>query len=238
MNATISSRIAACLEQFEYMQSSGRLESREIEVPIFAWQDELGRLRLWVATTDAYQKTHFSLDHRLSDASHIKGQVIRQLDRLQRVLEDLQLALEEPFLEKTYSSETEDDESGKGIRSIYRNLVDSINSLYQMSILIRKPAPCDQRVSTKGKDAVSFKFHDRQHVSNSTLSHSLVAPLGPTISLGNSEPLRTLILFPGQWKLTNSDLFNVPECFPIAERHASADDQSIHTRSPASITLL
>ena len=110
MNATISSRIAACLEQFKYMQSSGRLESREIEVPSFAWQDELGRLRLWVATTDAYQKTDFSLDHRLSDASHIKGQVIRQLDRLQRVLEDLQLALEEPFLEKTYSSETEDDE--------------------------------------------------------------------------------------------------------------------------------
>ena len=121
------------------MQSSSHLESHKIEVPNFTWQDKLGQLWIWIATTNAYQKKDFSLDYRLRDASHIKSQVIRQLDRLQQVLEDLQLALEEPFLEKTFSSETEDDEPGKGIQSIYLNLVDSINSLYQMSIL-----PLDQ----------------------------------------------------------------------------------------------
>ena len=124
------------------MQSSSHLESHKIEVPNFTWQDKLGQLWIWIATTNAYQKKDSSLDYRLRDASHIKSQVIRQLDRLQQVLEDLQLALEEPFLEKTFSSdssETEDDEPGKGIQSIYLNLVDSINSLYQMSIL-----PLDQ----------------------------------------------------------------------------------------------
>ena len=121
------------------MQSSSHLESHEIEVPNFTWQDKLGQLWIWIATTNAYQKKDSSLDYRLRDASHIKSQVIRQLDRLQQVLEDLQLALKEPFLEKTFSSETEDDEPGKGIQSIYLNLVDSINSLYQMSIL-----PLDQ----------------------------------------------------------------------------------------------
>ena len=117
------------------MQSSSHLESHKIEVPNFTWQDKLGQLWIWIATTNAYQKKDSSLDYRLRDAC----QVIRQLDRLQQVLEDLQLALEEPFLEKTFSSETEDDEPGKGIQSIYLNLVDSINSLYQMSIL-----PLDQ----------------------------------------------------------------------------------------------
>ena len=89
MNAAISYRIATCLEQFEYVQSSSHLESCEIEVLSFAWQDKLGQLRVWVATTGAYQKNNFSLDYRLRDASHIKDQVIRQLNRLQRVLEDL-----------------------------------------------------------------------------------------------------------------------------------------------------
>ena len=197
MNAAISSKIATCLEQFEYLQSSGRLKSREIEVPSFAWQDELGRLRIWVATTGAYQKNDSSLDYRLREASHVKSQVIRQLDRLQRILEDILLALKEPFLEESSSSESEDEELGKGIRSIYSNLVDSINSLFQMSILTRNPAPCDQLVSTKEEDVVSFKLHSRQHISNYTSSHSSVAPFEPANILGNSEPLRTLSLFPG-----------------------------------------
>lgn len=114
MNTKISSSAATCLENFTKIQFSGRLNSHEAEVSDFAWYRELGRLRVRVATTDALQEAQSSLDYRLRNASHVQGQVIRQLSRMQQVLEDLQLALEVPLLEETSDSETEDEESKGG----------------------------------------------------------------------------------------------------------------------------
>lgn len=162
MNSTISSKVATYLDLFKNLQSSTCLEWHETEVPVFAWQDELGRLRVWVTTTDALQEDQYSLEYRLRDASHIKRQVIRQLDRLQRVLEDLQLVLEEPLPGEASGSETEDEKPTNEARSMYRSLVDSIDSLYQRSILIRKPAPCDKFVGMKKKDAMPSESYDQQ----------------------------------------------------------------------------
>lgn len=134
-------------------------------MPVFAWQDELGRLRVWVTTADALQENQYSLEYRLRDASHVKRQVVRQLDRLQRVLEDLQLVLEKSLPDEISGSETEDEEPTKGARSMYKSLVDSIDSLYQMSILIRKPASCDQFVGIKEKDAMPSESYDQQRAS-------------------------------------------------------------------------
>lgn len=78
----------------------------------------------------------------------------------------------------------------------------------------------DWRWWTWERDPVYLSQSGRQHQQPVSDVHT---PLGPTISLGNSEPSRTLSLFPGQWKSTNSDLFNVPECFHIAKQHTSAD---------------
>lgn len=168
MNDTISSKVAYCLEQFENVLSSGHLESREVEVPVSVWKDELGRLRVWVGNVGAHGTNQSSLEYRLRDASHIKGQIIRQLGRLQRVLEDLQLFLKEPFpgeASGTESDECEGEEAAKGVRFIYSNLVDSISGLNQMSVLTRNPAPYDRLIGIEDEDAIPFEFHDRQHVS-------------------------------------------------------------------------
>lgn len=157
MSATILSKVVACLEQFENLQSSGLLKPRQVEVPDFAWHDELGRLRIWVSNTGADDKYQFSLDYRLRNAAHIKTQVIRQLDRLQRILEDLQLVLEKPVLEDASGSDTEDEGAMKEARSIYRNLLDNINCLHQISILTQEPAPLDQIADKREEDKDIFE---------------------------------------------------------------------------------
>lgn len=157
-NDSILPKVMHCLSRFGHMLTVGLPN----HVPLSFWEDELGRLRIWVANNDAFQTAatsgQQSLDDRLRDASHIKTQVVRQLDRLSRILDDLN-ALRIPGFQESSDSESEDfpeDLRSSTIRA-YRNLVGSIDSLYQMSLLIRKPAPYD------GLAATPFSEGDIKH---------------------------------------------------------------------------
>src|SRR5438552_3752604 len=130
MAKSISSLLVDCLSLFNALVAREDLTAHDAEVPTSLWMDELGRLRVWAANIGAHQTGQSSLDYRLRDASHIKDQVIRLLESLQRSLVDLQEVLDESPAEA--ENELTDDENTTEFEQIYNGLVELINSLFQM----------------------------------------------------------------------------------------------------------
>ncbi|CAG7974036.1 unnamed protein product [Penicillium salamii] len=156
----ISELLKSCLVQFVSLADSGELKGNE--VPLQKWTDELGRLRVWAANIGGHKTSQSSLDYRLRDASHIKSQIVRLLEQVQELLTDLKDVIEESDTEAE-DNEFEnladsEDENLTEIQEIYQGLVDTISQLYQMSIIIRKPAQHDQLVGTKKLDSEPFQF--------------------------------------------------------------------------------
>ncbi|CAG8893706.1 unnamed protein product [Penicillium egyptiacum] len=164
----ISSVVIQCLKDLNRLVSED-LSSFASEVPPALWKDELGRLRVWAANIGAHQAGQLSLDHRLRDASHIKNQTLRVLQRLQRTTADINDVLHHSTEDDDFSdlSEDEDDDEHRTeIQSVYHALRDTINNLYQMSMVIRQPAQHDRLLGTKRSDAVFFEHFDWLHVSS------------------------------------------------------------------------
>ncbi|KAJ5719361.1 Zinc finger C2H2 [Penicillium malachiteum] len=162
----ISPIVVRCLRNLNQLVTEG-LSSFESEVSQALWKDELGRLRVWAANIGAHQTGQSSLDYRLRDASHIKNQVIRILQRLQRLTEDIHDVLHNSLEDDDFldlSGDEGDDEPETEIQSIYHALRDTINNLFQMSMTIRTPAQHDRLIYTKRSDAVFYEHFDRQHV--------------------------------------------------------------------------
>ncbi|CAG8039213.1 unnamed protein product [Penicillium salamii] len=164
----ISELLKSCLAQFVSLVDSGELKGNE--VPLHKWTDELGRLRVWAANIGGHKTSQSSLDYRLRDASHIKSQIVRLLEQVQELLTDLKDVIEESDTEAE-DNEFEnladsEDENLTEIQEIHQGLVDTINQLYQMSIIIRKPAQHDQLVGTKKLDSEPFQFWAKQHTCN------------------------------------------------------------------------
>ena len=182
MATSISILLVECLSLFNVVVSREGLVAYEPEVPQSLWLDELGRLRVWAANIGAHQTGQSSLDYRLRDASHLKDQIIRLLERLQRLLVDLSEFLDEILegVEAQYS----DDEDATELEQIYNGLVEVIGSLFQMSMLIRRPAHHDRLLGTKKEDSVTFEPYDRQHVLEKypRANNIIVDRLGSAIS--------------------------------------------------------
>jgi hypothetical protein len=162
MAASISSLLIECLSLFNAQVARDELVAHDAEVPQSLWLDELGRLRVWAANIGAHQIGQSSLDYRLRDASHIKDQIIRLLERLQRLLIDLKEVLNAPPEEP--EDQFSDDEDTTELEQIYNGFVEVISSLCQMSMLIRRPARHDRLLGAKKEDCVAFEPYDRQHV--------------------------------------------------------------------------
>ncbi|KAJ5629739.1 Zinc finger C2H2 [Penicillium herquei] len=163
----ISPIVVRCLRSLNQLVTED-LSSFDSEVPQALWKDELGRLRVWAANIGAHQTGQSSLDYRLRDASHIKNQIIRILQRLQRLTEDIHDVLHNSLEDDDFldlSGDESDDEPETEIQSIYHALRDTINNLFQMSMTIRTPAQHDRLIYTKRSDAVFYEHFDRQHVT-------------------------------------------------------------------------
>lgn len=185
MSTTISSLLIVCLRQFNNLVTSGRLRQYQSEVPHELWQDELGRLRVWAADIGAHQVGQSSLDYRLRDASNIRDQTIRLLETLQRAFEDLEQVLSEPEPELASDDDhTESDDERTEIQQIYDGLADTIKCLYQISMVIRRPAQHDRLLGTERVDAAVFEPYDRQHVENQypRAERTIIDRLGVAIS--------------------------------------------------------
>ncbi|KAJ5407235.1 Zinc finger C2H2 [Penicillium sp. CMV-2018d] len=166
----ISFAVIQCLKDLSRLVSED-LSSFASEVPPALWKDELGRLRVWAANIGAHQTGQSSLDHRLRDASHIKEQTLRVLQRLQRTIEDINDILHHSLGDddddfSDLSGDEDDDEHQSEMQSIYHALRDTINNLFQMSMLIRQPAQHDRLLGTKRSDAVFYEQFDQRHVSD------------------------------------------------------------------------
>ena len=164
MPPTISSLLIECMGSFSQLITSGDLKEYDSEVHKDLWEDELGRLRVWASNIGAHQTGQSSLDFRLRDASHIKRQTIKLLEALRRTLSNLGEVLAEPAPVDDLNSD--DGEDGTEIQQIYKAFVDTVNCLFQMSMMIRRPARHDQLLGTKRADTAGFEPFDRQHVSN------------------------------------------------------------------------
>lgn len=169
--AAISDLVKGCLAQFISIINSGAL-SDHTEISQQDWTDELGRLRVWAANIGAHQTRQSSLDYRLRDASHIKTQIVRLLERFQELLTDLEDVLEESDDEVQEDGfEDLDDMSGSEssiteIQEVHQGLIETINQLYQMSMIIRKPAQHDRLVGTNKLDSETFQFWAKKHTSD------------------------------------------------------------------------
>ena len=173
MVSSISKAITSCLELFRKICDTfgGSAAFCQDDVSAVAWTDELGRLRVWAANIGAHQTGQSSLEFRLRDASNIKTQIEHLLKDLLQALND---ASDEQFCAGTEDAQllieppdsVGDESLPSEMRQLYEDVVNIIDCLYQLSMVIRKPAQHD--VLTKSYDVrvAAYEPHDRAHVRN------------------------------------------------------------------------
>jgi hypothetical protein len=175
MTATIASVLNDCLKEFTDSTTSGVLAKFENEVSQRRWLDELGRLRVWASNIGAHQTGQSSLDYRLRDASHLKGETIKCLQRTLQVLLNLREVIEEgedePYEEELFSSGSDMEFESEGnemtdVQLLYQSLRNNINLLFQITMAIRKPADHDRLLGMKIKHASFFEPWAQQHISH------------------------------------------------------------------------
>ncbi len=170
MATSISAILIPCLKSFNQLQEQVERPdyTRKAEVSSTSWGDELGRLRVWAANIGAHQTGQSSLDFRLRDASHISKQVTKLLQDLDRSLHEISSELSH----RTEASEDDKpsiawpgDESTTELQQLHEEVINIIDCLYQLSMLIRKPAQHDMFVGSYG-DKAEFEPYDKEHVRN------------------------------------------------------------------------
>ena len=192
MATAISTSTTACLSTFnefieDIRQNYGSNELGTKGLVVRAWEDELGRLRIWAANIGAHQTGCSSLDFRLRDASHIRGQITTLLDSLRRKLQDTKVALaEEEHDDVEVIDDLVDPEDAKTeAQELQEGLATIIDCLFQMSMLVRKPAPHDLRLGSKDAEVAAFEQYDYNHVRGKypRADDALVKRLGNAITL-------------------------------------------------------
>ncbi|CAF9933693.1 MAG: hypothetical protein HETSPECPRED_008748 [Heterodermia speciosa] len=171
MAVSIASAIIASLKTFNSFTEQARsltLHQAEI-LNAEKWNDELGRLRIWAANIGAHKTGQSSLDFRLRDASHIRDQIIKLLNsvddsiRMARELLD-----EDPDNDEDGSPNSDDDSTNDDAASIMleiRSRVAAIiKSLFQMSMLVRKPAQHDFRLGASRAEVEAYGPYDISHI--------------------------------------------------------------------------
>ncbi|KAL8952125.1 MAG: hypothetical protein Q9222_001937 [Ikaeria aurantiellina] len=168
---SISSAVVKCLKTFnsfiEEAQQAGTQRPEGFVVQ--AWRDELGRLRIWAANIGAHQTNQSSLDYRLRDSTHIRKQIMKLLDDLKVRLWEANVSIrtdmqEDDDVESLRGSSSEDEEPQSEIQQLRRSVGTIINCLFQMSMLVRKPARHDLRMASHIADVAHFEPFDHAHV--------------------------------------------------------------------------
>ena len=172
MATSISAILIPCLRSFNKLQEQVEQPdySHEEEVARASWGDELGRLRVWAANIGAHQTGQSSLDFRLRDASHISKQITDLFRDLGQSLHDIFKELSD---DKTEASDYDEPdafwpgrEPTTELQQLYEEVTNIIDCLYQLSMLIRKPAQHDLLIGSRLSDKAEFDFYDKEHVRN------------------------------------------------------------------------
>ncbi|KAL3438883.1 hypothetical protein BDV09DRAFT_191589 [Aspergillus tetrazonus] len=182
---TISQALNQCLCNFVALTESEALARYETEVSRRRWLDELGRLRVWSRNIGAHQSGQSSLDYRLRDASHLKGETIKLLNRMLHILQNVMEVVNEDGEEELEVEIEDDDETDNmtEIQQLYRSIVDVVNSLFQISMAIRRPADHDCLLNMKIKNESFFEPWARQHISHNQAESHTQIPRGDRAKL-------------------------------------------------------
>ncbi|KAI4141993.1 MAG: hypothetical protein LQ341_003351 [Variospora aurantia] len=194
MTASISLSLNVCRQAFNdlieeiQVSAQGKLEGLYLQ----DWEDERGRLRMWAANIGAHQTGQSSLDFRLRDSSHIQQQITKLLEDLLRRLKDVRGILAkgegvddgDSDVESIGYSSSEDEAPQTELHQLRRNVATIINWLFEMSILVRKPAQHDIRIGAKQSDVSGYEWADLRHVKDKfpKVNDLLAARLGQAIT--------------------------------------------------------
>ncbi len=157
---------------------------------ISRWQDELGRLRLWAANIGAHRTGQSSLEFRLKDSSHIGQQVTNLLLDLGQIFQEVEDILDS--LANGHASQMEEDnasdddyDTGEELTQLHSNIVTVINCLFQMSMLVRRPARHDFYMLPQSQEVLAFRPYDQAYVREKypKADQGLIERLGLAITL-------------------------------------------------------
>lgn len=171
MAVSIKTSYDACRKAFDDFIEHVRDLDEEMPEGFYirAWQDELGRLRMWAGNIGAHQTGQWSLDFRLRDSSHIRQQIIKLLEDLPQRLQDVRDVIaegEDEDLESLDGTGSESEDPQSEIEQLRESVATTINCLFEMSMLVRTPAQMDHRIGSNKADVAYFEPYDRAHVRN------------------------------------------------------------------------
>ena len=172
MATSISAEIIRCLKLFNQIGAEIRRPGYSYEGVLSSttWSDELGRLRVWAANIGAHQTGQSSLDFRLRDASHIKDQVLSLLADLLEVVGGLTEEISKHETDHVPGDDRSNIESESSptseIQQLYSEVVNIIDCLYQLSMIIRKPAQHHAPFKMYMTDMRQYEAHDKDHARN------------------------------------------------------------------------
>ncbi|KAG7006555.1 hypothetical protein G7Y79_00014g037300 [Physcia stellaris] len=171
MAVLIASSIVATLTSFnELIEEIKAPNVQQVEgLSQRGWEDQLSRLRVWAANIGAHQTNQSSLDYRLRDASHIRNRIVELLESLLRRLDDARdVLIEHIDGHQEVISDSDDDEEQLNLKPEIEQMQDSaasiIGNLFQMSMLVRKPAKRDLTVGSRWSDVEHYSQFDCNHV--------------------------------------------------------------------------
>ena len=185
MATSISSLIRPCLQTYGSLLEELResVFAHEDAGACVLWEDQLGRLRVWTANIGAHQTGQSSLDYRLRDASHIRQLIVKLLEDLSQTLKDVQNLIAEDNSLDTASDDSVVSFSidpARELTGLHEELVSIVDSLYQMSVLVRKPARHDFLIDRDPENVAKFNPYDIKHVEGKfpLADRELVSQLG------------------------------------------------------------
>lgn len=162
-------------------------KEKHVGLSIPGWEDERGRLRMWAANIGAHQTGQSSLDFRLRDSSQIQQQVRRLLENLARHLEDARTVLtegEDSDVESINGSDSGNEEPQSELQQLRSNVASLVKCLFEISVLVRKPARHDVRIRSKDIDLAAYEWADLRHVRDKfpKADEEIVSRLGHAIT--------------------------------------------------------
>ena len=169
MATSISSLIQPCLQTYGSLIEELRKSvfAHEDAGACVLWEDQLGRLRVWTANIGAHQTGQSSLDYRLRDASHIRQLIVKLLEDLSQTLKDVQNQIAEDNSLDTASDDSVisfSSDPARELAGLHKELVSIVDGLYQMSVLVRRPARHDTLIDRDPENVAKFESYDIRHV--------------------------------------------------------------------------